>query len=79
MLPDGDVDDRLEKLTTRIESQAERDTTPALGTLDRVQHSIEEVASDADDEAVKVRLENGREHIFSFLETLDDRGMKQHG
>lgn len=78
-LPDGEVSDRLETLSSRLESQAERDATPALGTLDRIQNGLEEVASEADDEAVTDRLETARERIFSFLETLEDRGMKQHG
>lgn len=79
ILPDGELDDRLETLSSQLETQAERDATPALGTLDRIQNSLEEVASEADNEAVKERMETAREHIFSFLGTLEDRGMKQHG
>lgn len=76
---DAAVSDRLASLATQLRSQAERNTTPALGTLDRVQHALQEVADDTDDEAVRQRIEAVREQIFSFLGTLDDRGMQQHG
>lgn len=78
-LSDEELRDRLETLSSRLQSQAERDTTPALGTLDRIQNGLEEVASSADDATVTEQLEDARENIFSFLETLEDRGMKQHG
>ena len=76
---DEEVKNRLETLSSRLQSQAERETTPALGALDRIQNSLAEIAAESGDETVTERLENAREGIFSFLETLDDRGMKQHG
>jgi len=76
---DPDATDRLGTLGDHLRSQAERDATPALGALDRIQHGLGEVAEETDDEAVTDRLDGARERILSFLGTLDDRGMKQHG
>jgi hypothetical protein len=76
---DDDVRNRLATLADRLQSQAEREATPALGTLDRIQNALREIAAEIDDETVSDRLENAREQIFEFLGTLDDRGMKQHG
>lgn len=76
---DDDVRNRLEILADRLQSQAEREATPALGTLDRIQNALHEIATETDDETVSDRLENARKRIFEFLGTLDDRGMKQHG
>lgn len=76
---DSETSDRLRLLADQVRSQAERDATPALGTLDRIQHALREIATETDDETVRDHLETARERIFSFLGTLDDRGMKQHG
>ena len=71
--------DRLASLADQLRSQADRNTTPALGALDRVQHALHEIAVDTDDDTVRRRLEDVREQIFAFLATLEDRGMTQHG
>jgi hypothetical protein len=69
----------MNQLATYLRSQAEREGTPALGGLDRIQHSLQEVANQTDQEAVTTRIDKARDFIFSFLDTFDDRGMKQHG
>lgn len=76
---DADRSERLADLADRLRSQSERDATPALGVLDRIQYSLDEVADETDDGAVAEDLEDAREHVFAFLGTLDDRGMTQHG
>lgn len=76
---DADTDDRLSKLAERLRTQADRNVTPALGSLDRIQLALREIAATTDDETVRTGLETAREEIFSFLGTLEDRGMKQHG
>jgi len=76
---DTEARERLERLSDQLRSQAERSTTPALGALDRIQRALREVAAETDDETVADHLETARERILSFLETLDDRGMRQHG
>ena len=76
---EGEISERLTKLANRLHYQAtEKQSTPALGALDRIQYSLQEIAEETDRETVATRLERAREHIVSFLGTLDDRGMKQH-
>jgi hypothetical protein len=76
---DAEARDRLGTLSDQLRSQAERDTTPALGVLDRIQHALREISAETDDETIGDHLGTARERILSFLETLDDRGMRQHG
>ena len=76
---DAEISERLDQLAAYLRSQAERDGTPALGGLDRIHHSLQEAASQTDQESVTTRIDEARDHIVSFLDTLDDRGMKQHG
>ena len=52
---DTEISERLDQLAGRLQSQAERDGTSALGGLDRIQHSLQEVASQTDQEAVTTR------------------------
>lgn len=78
-LQDAETDERLSTLAERLRTQADREATPALGALDRIQLALQEITAEIDDETVADGLETAREAIFSFLETLDDRGMKQHG
>jgi predicted transcriptional regulator len=75
---DEEIKERLDQLGSKLESQATRDTTPALGILDRVQTKLREIGSETQDQTVAESLADAREHILSFLGTLDDRGMKQH-
>lgn len=76
----SEAQERLEDLADRLRYQAEeKESTPALGTLDRIQQSFEEIAGQTDNEEVTESLTHAREHIFSFLGTLEDRGMTQHG
>lgn len=75
---DTDTEDRLTQLTSRLRSQANRDATPALGTLDRVLTKLREIEDETSDPTVTESLEEAQEQILSFLATLDDRGMKQH-
>lgn len=70
---------QLNALANQLHTQAERDAPPALGALDRIQHYLGEIAEQADDELVRENLETARGRIFSFLETLEDRGMTQRG
>lgn len=70
---------RLKTLAERLRSQAERDATPALGALDSVHEKLRELERQSDESAVTDTLQRAREDILSFLETLEDRGMKQHG
>lgn len=70
---------RLSTLADQLRAQADREAPPALGALARVQHALREIAADTDDEEVHARLEYAIEQLVSFLETLDDRGMTQHG
>lgn len=74
----GERAERLNQLKSHLESQADRDSTPALGTLDRVQTKLREIEDETSEPAVAESLADAREHILSFLGTLDDRGMKQH-
>ena len=77
---DSETQERLEGLVDRLRFQAEeKQSTPALGTLDRIQQSFEEIAEQTSNEEVAESLNTAREHIFSFLGTLEDRGMTQHG
>lgn len=75
---DSEIGDRLDQLKTHLQSQANRDATPALGTLDRVLVKLREIEDETSDSTVAESLEEAQEHILSFLGTLDDRGMKQH-
>lgn len=74
----AETSDRLAVLADRLRSQAEREATPALGVLDRVHAKLREIETETDEPAVGETLESAREDVMSFLETLDDRGMKQH-
>lgn len=74
----SDKQERLEQLGSQLQAQADRDATPALGALDRIQTKLREIENDTDEETVTEALAEAREHILSFLGTLDDRGMKQH-
>ena len=76
---DTEISERLDQLAGYLQLQADRDGTPALGGLDRIQHSLQEVASQTDQEAVTTRIGEARDLIVSFLDTLNDRGMQQHG
>lgn len=76
---DSGVRDRLETLAGQLQSQARRETTPALGALDRIRTKLGEIGDQTDETAVAEPLERARDDILSFLETLDDRGMSQHG
>lgn len=76
---DTDTSDRLESLADQLRSQGDRETTPALGTLARIHTKLRTIETEADEPTVSEALERARKHILSFLETLDDRGMKQHG
>jgi hypothetical protein len=73
-----DTRDLLEDLATRLHHQAEREGTPALGTLDRINAKLEDVEGGIADEEAFHAIHQAPEHILSFLATLDDRGMKQH-
>jgi len=75
---DSETDERLAQLKTHLQSQADRDATPALGTLDRVQTKLRDIEDESDNSRVAESLAEARERILSFLGTLDDRGMKQH-
>ncbi len=75
---DDEIDDRLNQLNSYLESQATRDATPALGTLDRVLVKLREIEDEMNEPTGAEALADARDHILSFLETLDDRGMKQH-
>lgn len=74
----SDKRERLEQLGSQLQAQVDRDATPALGALDRIQTKLREIENDTDEETVTDGLAEAREHILSFLGTLDDRGMKQH-
>lgn len=78
-MSDTDTADRLEGLAAQLRSQADRETTPALGVLDRIHTKLRTIETQADEPSVSEALERAREHILSFLDTLDDRGMTQHG
>ena len=77
---DSATSNRLDNLAERLRHQAaEKQSTPALGALDRIRYGLEEVAEQSSNEAVSEPLAHAQEHIMSFLKTLDDRGMTQHG
>lgn len=77
---DSATSNRLDNLAGRLRHQAaEKQSTPALGALDRIRYGLEEVAEQSSNEAVSEPLAHAQEHIMSFLEALDDRGMTQHG
>lgn len=76
---DPATSDRLSALAGQLRSQADREATPALGALARVDAKLREIASRTDDGAVEASVERARERVLSFLGTLDDRGMEQHG
>lgn len=78
-MPDTDTSNRLEVLTDQLRSQADRESTPALGALDRIHTKLRTIEAQASEPTVSEALSRACEHILSFLETLDDRGMKQHG
>ncbi|QIO25141.1 hypothetical protein [Haloarcula sp. JP-L23] len=75
---DPAVRERLDQLAEHLRLQAERDGTPALGALDRIQYALHDIATHTND-SVTTQVEHSRDLIFDFLETLDDRGMTQHG
>ncbi len=77
--PDPEARNRLETLGTQLRSQANRNATPALGALDRIHVKLRNIEGQTDEPAVTEAIERAREDILAFLETLDDRGMKQHG
>lgn len=70
--------ERLHRFAAQLQSQADRETTPALGTLDRVQTKLRDIQAESDEDSVADALQRAREHILDFLGTLDDRGMQQH-
>jgi ectoine hydroxylase-related dioxygenase (phytanoyl-CoA dioxygenase family) len=76
---DTEVSDRLQTLANQLRSQAGRDATPALGTLDRIHAKLREIEAQTDETASRAAIERARDDILAFLQTLDDRGMKQHG
>lgn len=76
---DPDTRDRLAGLADQLRSQAEREATPALGALDRIHTKLREIQHYTGEPSASEALENAQDDILSFLETLDDRGMKQHG
>ena len=78
-VPDTDTSDRLEVLADQLRSQADREATPALGALDRIHTKLRTIEARFSEPTVSEPLARARENILSFLETLDDRGMKQHG
>lgn len=78
-IPEPEARDRLEALSDQLRAQAERGTTPALGALDRVHVKLGEIQRQTGQATATEAIERAREDILAFLETLDDRGMKQHG
>jgi hypothetical protein len=78
-IPDPEARDRLETLVNRLRSQADREATPALGVLDRIHVKLRDIERQTDETTVTEAIERAREDVLAFLETLDDRGMKQHG
>lgn len=75
---DGELRERLELFSDQLRSQADRETTPALGALDRIQVKLREIEQDTDSPVVSESIHRAREGVLSFLGTLDDRGMRQH-
>jgi len=78
-ISDPEARDRLETLANQLRSQASREATPALGALDRIHVKLRDIEGQTDTTTVTEAIEHAREDILAFLETLDDRGMKQHG
>jgi len=78
-LTDQDARDRLTVLASHLRSQAGRETTPALGTLDRIHAKLRDIEQHIDDTTATEAIERARDNIMAFLDTLDDRGMTQHG
>lgn len=76
---DTAASDRLRTLADQLRAQAERDTTPALGALDRVLVKLREIEGLTDEPTTGEAIERARQDVLAFLGTLDDRGMKQHG
>lgn len=76
---DPEISARLARLADHLRMQAEREGTPALGGLDRIHHALQEVTTQTEVEAVITQVDDAQIRIVSFLDTLDDRGMKQHG
>lgn len=76
--PNPERRERLDRFSSRLQSQAEREATPALGTLDRIHTKLGNIEAETDDQTVTDSLTQAREHVLSFLGTLEDRGMKQH-
>lgn len=78
-MSDADTGNRLAMFADQLRSQADREATPALGALDRIHTKLRTIEAQAEKPTVSRALERARENILSFLETLDDRGMNQHG
>ncbi|PSQ18623.1 hypothetical protein BRD00_04890 [Halobacteriales archaeon QS_8_69_26] len=76
---DPDASDRLAGLAGQLRSQADREATPALGGLDRIHSKLRDVEGAVEDPEVAAPIADAREDVLSFLETLPDRGMRQHG
>ncbi len=54
-------------INTHLESQTNRDATPALGTLDRVLVNIRETEDETNESAGAEALADAQEHTLSFL------------
>jgi hypothetical protein len=76
-VPDSELRERLEVLAGQLRSQAEREVTPALGVLDRVQTKLRGIQRQTNDATATAAIERARDDIPAFLDTLDDREMKR--
>jgi hypothetical protein len=77
VVPDSEVRERPEVLAGQLRSQAEREVTPALGVLDRVQTKLRGIQRQTNDATATAAIERARDDIPAFLDTLDDREMKR--
>lgn len=75
---DGELRERLELFSDQLRAQADRETTPALGVLDRIQVKLRDIEQHTDSPVVSESVHRAREEVLSFLGTLEDRGMRQH-
>lgn len=70
---DPDARDRLEVLADRLQSQADRKTTPAFGVLDRIHAELREIERQTDDPIATGAIERAREKSrgeISFARSL---------
>lgn len=67
---DGETSDRLSELAGQVSDLAEDDSQADHGRIARIQAALDELQPSVDDD-VAVTIENARDELSSYRETLD--------